>query len=136
MTDFVIQQWSIELTIEQRDRIKKYADFLKQPLNLGMFVPCDLDGNVLSRPPLYIDYKNEEGGNKELFQFNLELYNESKERVLFKGFYLISEEDCSHNIVSNGKTRLVIRKNSKLKVEWIVFKNIELTKSAIKQIGV
>lgn len=29
---------------------KRYSDFLKQPLNLGMFIPCDEHGNV------YIDY--------------------------------------------------------------------------------
>ena len=27
-----------------------YANFLKQPLTLGMFIPCDLDGNVLEEP--------------------------------------------------------------------------------------
>ena len=29
------------------DCIRRYANFLNQPLTLGMFVPCDEDGNVL-----------------------------------------------------------------------------------------
>ena len=30
--------------------VYNYANFLKQPLNLGMFVPCDEDRNVLEEP--------------------------------------------------------------------------------------
>ena len=45
MVNFVLQQ---DITdIKQRDSIVKYANFLKQPLNLGMFVPCDEEDKVL-----------------------------------------------------------------------------------------
>ena len=60
MTDFVlgIEQNSYTKTekyniiewqskCESFDKIIKYANFLKQPLKLGMFVPCDENGNVL-----------------------------------------------------------------------------------------
>ncbi|MCP4053731.1 MAG: hypothetical protein GY739_11830, partial [Mesoflavibacter sp.] len=40
---------------EQLRNIINYANFLKQPLKLGMFIPCDEDGNVLERPELYLD---------------------------------------------------------------------------------
>lgn len=55
MTDFVILQ-NISLAnkeIKHNEcglRILKYANFLKQPLILGMFVPCDENGNVLEEP--------------------------------------------------------------------------------------
>jgi hypothetical protein len=32
------------------DSIVKYAEFLKQPLTLGLFVPCDEKGNPLPEP--------------------------------------------------------------------------------------
>lgn len=50
MTDFVIQQRSELMFKELGKACCKYADFLKQPLKLEMFVPCDEDGNVLSEP--------------------------------------------------------------------------------------
>ena len=37
------------------NRMFKYANFLKRPLELGMFIPCDKDGNVLEKPQYYLD---------------------------------------------------------------------------------
>ena len=60
MTDFVIRKYKDELVhsgenwrdfLEKYARItKSYADFLKQPLQLGFFVPCDENGTVLRVP--------------------------------------------------------------------------------------
>ena len=46
MTDFVLEQskkiMNCELThLESHHQIVDYANFLKQPLKLEMFVPCD-----------------------------------------------------------------------------------------------
>jgi hypothetical protein len=54
MTDFVLKQSeriiNCELThLESHHQIVDYAKFLKQPLKLEMFVPCDEDGNVFRR---------------------------------------------------------------------------------------
>ena len=50
MTDFVLEQYELSRnpTIFE-ERAFKYASFLKQPLELWMFVPCDEEGNVLKQ---------------------------------------------------------------------------------------
>jgi hypothetical protein len=78
MTDYVLEQEKyLDITNRQKlEHIINYANFLKQPLELWMFVPCDLEGNVLIEPieqnPIY--------WSKE--------YQQAKERVLFEGFDL------------------------------------------------
>ena len=65
-------------------KILNYSDFLEQPLNLGMFVPCKLvDGVwvVLEEPvktdrPVMNDFRIKA----------LKEYQEAKDRVLFEGF--------------------------------------------------
>ena len=48
MTDFVISLWDKDITTEDFAQTTiKYATFLKQPLKLEMFIPCDEDGNIL-----------------------------------------------------------------------------------------
>lgn len=96
MTDFVLEQVSERNkepeydSFEFMEKVSKYANFLKQPLQLGFFVPCDLDGNVLEEPKekqcewcLESHNLNCEDCKKELRQ-----YQEAKERVLFEGFRL------------------------------------------------
>jgi hypothetical protein len=73
-----------EFTALKLDRITNYANFLKQPLTLSMFVPCDEDGNILEFP------EYEKYGEKEQDKYNIDMkvYLESKDRVLFEGFYV------------------------------------------------
>ena len=79
MTDFVLEQLN-----EQNSRTKpmrevfnsleKYAKFLKQPLKLEMFVPCDEEGNVLEEPKIEEEYVDEH--TTQIFaqyQYDLEL---------------------------------------------------------------
>ena len=40
-------------------QIFSYAEFLKQPLKLEMFVPCDEDENVLGEPEIYSQWVRE-----------------------------------------------------------------------------
>jgi len=42
MVDFVIKTNSQEHSLNNLMQIRSYANFLKQPLELWMFVPCDL----------------------------------------------------------------------------------------------
>ena len=80
MTDFVLEQLN-----EQNSRIKpmrevfnsleKYANFLKQPLKLEMFVPYDEDGNVLEYFPIHRFADNPEKYRR---------YKKAKENVLFE----------------------------------------------------
>jgi len=99
MTDYIEDQ-EIEipklperLKVSEMDRIFVqrvilYSRFLKQPLTLGMFIPCDLEGNVLIEPK-GINY----GVNVEGFRQDLHQYQQAKERVLFEGFEVTESTD-------------------------------------------
>ena len=115
MTDFVLQ---IEAEVEKEDyqvvawqtkihgysRINKYARFLKKPLTLGMFIPCDDDGNVLNKPKFFYTEEN----IKKLKDVEIEIalsknkevenYKEAKSKVLFKGFEYKKELDNNYTI--------------------------------------
>src|SRR5690606_38499315 len=64
--------------------ITNYAKFLKQPLTLGMFIPCDEDGKPLDKPvaPKYFDPTEPvpEEVEQEFYD-----YDKAKQRVLFDG---------------------------------------------------
>lgn len=92
MTDFVLQieaevgkedyqvvAWQTK--IHGYDRINKYANFLKQPLTLGMFVPCDDFGNILEQP---IETIGE-------IEFYAKKYKEAQAKVLFKDIFINSK---------------------------------------------
>lgn len=56
MTDFVLEQ----ITINQFDedftsKVVNYANFLKQPLKLGMFIPCDDNDVPIEKPVVTSD---------------------------------------------------------------------------------
>jgi hypothetical protein len=132
MTDFVLEQdtnWSYKNTIVS---IRDYANFLKQPLELWMFVPCDSDGNVLDEPKgtdlndsffaMQVDY-------------NLETkYQQAKERCLFEGFEVDSEKTVNWN-------GIYIEQDSfnKINIEGLEYycssTKIKLTPTAIKQLN-
>lgn len=126
MTDFVLEQAEIYRFRDDCEFayiVRKYANFLKQPLELRMFIPCDENGNYLPEPesrgvhPHYIT----EPTNEELEAYNDWL--EAKERCLFEGLdkidadTIMSCEDC--------KT-----------VEDLIIFGLELTPTAQKQIGI
>lgn len=102
---------------------ESYAKFLKTPLTLGMFVPCDKYGNVLSDPELTI--KQGDGfAYYSALDEDFKKYQEAEERVLFEG---VSFEDAEF-IVSTTKT-----------IEGLVNEYsicFNLTPTVIKQIGI
>lgn len=131
-------EWSNYMAIKL-DRIEGYANFLQQPLTLGMFVPCDLDGNVIELE-YHIDQYNQ--GFKDKYQ-------QAKERVLFEGFEVgeYNGEDCGFEYVDNVnfQCRLYIRDfgkewqptdNQITTIEHLIRLNITLTKSVQKQITI
>ena len=134
MTDFVITQWSIDLTKTQRERVSNYANFLKQPLKLERFIPCDDEGDVLEVPTNY-----EMRLLNMMTEYNDEVYTyyQAKEKVLFEGIefrtnggvnFLTIKEDTFAFHDFNIKFK-------NLTVEFLVQYNLQLTESAIKQIG-
>ena len=84
MTSFVLEnakQPYVEGT-KYKDLVN-YAKFLKQPLKLEMFVPCDEDGDILDEPEYY-----ELRILNMMTEYNDEVYTyyQAKEKVLFEGF--------------------------------------------------
>ena len=136
MTDFVLEQEKglenlldeklpIIKTISSYDKIVKYANFLKQPLKLEMFVPCDEDGNVL-KPVL--------GKNTEYY-FDKE-FKKSKEKVLFEGFTFKEETKDSYFLLEEGIYTHVLTKIFPRTIENLVgMDKLTLTESALKQLG-
>ena len=85
MTDYVLEQnsnkssslWCPPFVLQN---VVNYANFLKQPLKLGMFIPCD-ENDV----PLEL---NETTKLNAVF---LNQYQQAKDRVLFEGFEIIGD---------------------------------------------
>lgn len=118
MTDFVLEQ-SDNAPIIKKDmvndilisRFLKYAQLLKQPLKLEMFVPCDDNGNVLKYPV--------KDGIIESHE-SLKKYEQAKEKVLFDWF---NDIEAINYHISRNRTIEYLSK----------FGSIELTQNAIKQ---
>ena len=140
MTDFVLERQDTstfdtsqidwyDLEQVKLDEIRNYARFLKQPLQLGFFVPCDENGNVLEEP--YFD-----GENDLYYSAKKEEFEKAKERVLFKGFELYNDENTiryNNIFIENQDFKKGLTIES-LK-SYCSTTSIELTDSAIKQIG-
>lgn len=132
MVDFVLQKITennlelASLTIKwqsdaNRLQVERYATFLKQPLKLGMFVPCD-ENDVPLEEPLFDEVDLPYGTQ----------YQQAKERVLFEGFEIDYDK-----IVKNGDIRIWFRKgvvylnntkNELKTIEDLVKYNLKLTK--------
>lgn len=131
MTEFVLEVINADRPCDRGamlDEIGNYASFLKQPLALGMFVPCDEDGNVLEEPEHYKKWHkwgsfSEHG---ESIVTECKKYFESKKRVLFHIEIPIDVGVIEYHIQRNRN------------VEWLTnkdFPKIKLTETAKKQIG-
>ena len=90
MTYFVIYQYeklkNKEInTLDYAFNTSIYAHFLKKPLKLGYFIPCDENDVPLEEPKRwkdYLDFPESFDGNKEWYE--LYAYQEAKKRVLFE----------------------------------------------------
>lgn len=149
MTDFVLQSKSIYEGYSSEDygkfshnhviRLENYANFLKQPLTLGMFVPCDEDGNVLTEP----DPTNWQTLTNDLQHRDL-IYRKAKERVLFEGFHTIADneiEQIDSNVwieFNKDSAQLINEFGQEFyvyNVEDLVQLDLKLTETAKKKIG-
>jgi len=128
MTDYVLQQYEeIQQSNVFENNCFNYAKFLKQPLTLGMFVPCDLEGNIMKEPYMVFADDNEECDDY------IKLFCEAKERCLFE---IHSFEEDSENFWYFGldEFKLIGIDKSEI-VELLVTYGIELTLTAQKQIS-
>ena len=135
MTDYVL---NMEKAIDNRKLclvyIVSYANFLKQPLTLGMFVPCDEEGNVLEE---YIKTTHENHLDKYSICRHISKteikYQQAKDKVLFEGFEICnrtSNIDCV--VCKDDHISLKLLKGKT--VEDLIYLNLKLTPNAIKQL--
>lgn len=140
-----------------KENLENHANFLKQKLELWMFVPCKIVDSVwvvLEEPTHELVSKmplTSEGWDGKYWRLKLE-YQEAKDRVLFEGFNLknkILNSICNGFLLiqflnfSNGNkeihlTNFSIEKPKTFKaytIEDLIKYNLELTKTAKKQIG-
>lgn len=144
MTDFVLEYKEKYKPWVHYEMICNYAQFLKQPLTLGMFIACDLEGNVLDFE-VYQGYviigstreakksKIDRGDIYGFFIYDGSKYQQAKERVLFKGFELHGDI-----IVYDEQDLIGVDQLHDMTIEILHLcggDNIKLTESAIKQIG-
>lgn len=122
MTDFAIYQNSI--VGDFRKPVFYYAKFLKQPLELWMFVPCDEDGNILEHPQGYSDFLefSEIYPYGDYFTGICKNYQQAKEKCLFEGY-----DGTIEQLQSLIKLKIT--------VENMVKYDLQLTPTAVKQIG-
>ena len=127
MTDFVLEQNKLLKNApdayDQYCKMVNYANFLKQPLKLEMFVPVDEDGNVLEEPD-YLD---------ERFELKRMIYEEAKEKVLFEDFEIKTNRE-GEKVIVGDYTCLKIKDLGNFTIEDLVkYVHIKLTESAIKK---
>lgn len=132
MVDFVLDQEKIvdnsgdyRIFKKAFNLCEKYANFLKQPLELWMFIPCDEDGNVITR-------KYDTGHNASDRE-----YQQAKERCLFEGFELKGQTDYS--FVYKNKNIFPYFISKKGTIEDLTFHisncDLQLTQTALKQLS-
>lgn len=134
MTDFVLQENkggqqinSITSQLHQElRRIKKYANFLKQPLKLEMFVPCDVDGNPFNRKEILGQVMDGTNSWSE--------YEQAEERVLFEDFEIATNKE-GEKVVLGDYTCFKFSDLENGTIEDLVkYVHIKLTPNAIKSI--
>ena len=95
MTDFVLQNYEKNDNYQNiADECLLYANFLKQPLTLGMFIPCDENGNVLEDPEFHEPNNENEIGDYDELRYQ---YQEAKSKVIFEGFVFTESQKFSVN---------------------------------------
>lgn len=76
--------------------VVEYAKFLKQPLALWMFVPCDENNVLLEKPVAPKNFWESDEQDAQLwaqYQYDIDMYEKAKSRVIFEGFKIIDFEE-------------------------------------------
>lgn len=111
------------------DKVINYANFLKQPLELWMFVPCDEDGNVLDFIEKPLSPSSDDVWDK------WSEYRYAKERCLFDGFKYFSIKKKRESYVFTEGYEINLKCFSTMTIEYISKENLQLTQNAQKQLG-
>lgn len=132
MTDFVLEQSKRINDPEILARLfVSYATFLKQHLTLGMFVPCDADGNVLEEPKREHFLTESMICRTDDYTKAIIECREAKHRVLFE----VTKEFLESNIYDENGFFYTLEIVEDLIASHNNY-NLVLTESAKKQIGI
>lgn len=134
MSDFVLEQakqFDFDGHPQRIKTLEKYAKFLKQPLTLPMFVPCDENDNVIE-PPSTIEFLSPATEKEAVAKGKL--FAIGKEKVLFKGFSIQKQNYTSSHLLElvdrEGEAILHYNSSTKefydLSEEEYLISNIEL----------
>ena len=135
MTDFALEQGNPSNTDSQfADKVMAYANFLKQPLELWMFVPCDEDGNVLDSEPCSLGMFEKGNPYYDVYLKDKNEYQQAKERCLFEGFEICDRQEEVNCLVFDNE-HFSIKHILSGTIEDLVKYNLKLTPTAQKQIG-
>ena len=154
MTNFILSD-KVKSTLEYEQSykmIRSYANFLKQPLKLEMFVPYDDEGNVLEEPIVsehlldrFSQQPIKDENTPEAYR-----YRKAKEKVLFEGFKFYSSYTDSIYVANKESNLIQFKNNGDIyvldeflsnSISDLIFYfqkekiNLTLTENAIKQIG-
>ncbi len=130
-----------------------YRIFFQEKLTLGMLVPCDEEGNVLKEPKSSLLYQMQRFEcSADEMRIN-RIYQQAKERVLFKGFTAIDTRSKTQihlvrtnttvisDVIQNDFAGLyfldasLVRSRLNTIEDLLKFKDIELTNAAKKKLG-
>lgn len=127
--------------------IKSYTDFLKQSLEIWMFIPCKLVDDIwvaLNKPKDYNKFLQLTHGNFSLWYNSCFEYQEAEVNLIFKGFEIVEENKYQihliykTNLIVFYKTRQTFFYNNKPQIktlEDLTKYNIELTDQLAKKLG-
>lgn len=140
MTDFILSEKELWSGNEnQFHEVGKYAinyaTFLKQPLELWMFVPVDEDGDIIEEPS-DLTYRLMNENNHTASRWMVTQYQQAKERVLFDGFQIRREKRTNFILTEGYEIETHMLPILKMTIEDLAndLGDIELTPTAIKQI--
>jgi hypothetical protein len=123
----ILKGLPLEISYKEHSKLcVKYANFLNQPLTLGMFITCDEKGNILQEPIYYKSWVDNKYTNTHTKQMvaNCENYQQAKERVLFERVDLDKIENFKRFVKQSQTVEFMIQ-----------FNHYTLTSSAIKKLG-
>lgn len=147
MTDFILKIDGIEpkavnfssitdirnYQLNSYSKIVNYANFLKQPLKLGMFIPCDENEESLN----YQEIKQSVIDGTETW----DIWYNAQERLIFKGFELVEVYKYGALLEMNfddfsEKTTILFEDTIEGLLTYSFNPIFELTDSAIKQFNI
>lgn len=140
MTSYVLKHTKdldfVSIFVAKLMMVRDYANFLKTPLELGQFVPCDKDGNVLEEPTYYAEWYNYGSFTKhgEKIVKECKKYQQAQDRVIFKGCS-VEKRKVYYTIKNKGGDLIWVSWNHSKDIEYLIERNTTLTESKAKSLG-